>query len=250
MPRFLIRPRDFKKTPKRLSELLGTQRTITYTGHNNIIPDWSLDFFLSYRFPSSEVLNATEDYTRLHLFYCSSKRDQRTILAEDGIKVPNSYPSEKYIVRPLRHFAGRDYRVTEDDSDFDPQLEYLSPWFPKTSEYRIIYSKGQPIVTLLKRVPEGLSNLEPWNHDNGSSFVSIHQHENNRLRHTTVYQDLSRSKIIQSAHLTAIDVLYCKQQRLQKPRYAVCEVNFCPSLTIPDNLERLQSYVHSSFEAA
>ena len=239
MYRYLIRPKGYLTTPKRLHQLLGTQRIIRYGQQKrHQQPDWEKDFFLSYLSPPNETLNSTQQYTQLHNFYCSNKRDQRQTIEDSGIRTPSSYPTHKFIVRPLHHYGGRDYRVTQDHHDFNPQSEYISNFFPKNSEYRIIFVKGQPLITLLKHAPEGVSNELPWNHRNGGSFITVNNEKNNRLRHTSCLADLLKFPIIQNAHLCAVDILYRRRQ------YAVLEINFCPSITIQDNLERIREHVY------
>jgi hypothetical protein len=150
------------------------------------------------------------------------------------------YPSRTYIVRPLRHSRGEGWRTTEDPTDFIEGQEYIQAVYPKNHEYRVIAVRGEPLITLLKRVPEGFPRSQPWNHSNGSSFVTVNDLSLDRLRHTNVYDLIRSSKLLQSIDLAGIDIMYRRENE-----YAVTEVNLCPSLQIPPNLEKVSRYVRS-----
>lgn len=200
-------------------------------------PSWNRDFFLSYKLTPEEVYGGGEDYQRLHAFYTSNKRDQRQSLISGGLSTPESFPGSSYIVRPLRHYGGIGYRVTRDAEDYDTETEYISPCFLKNCEYRVIFLGGIPLITMIKRKPPGIGREQAWNHQQGASFVTVNNEENNRLRHTSFLEDALKVPIIKSAHLCAVDILYRQQ------KYAVTEVNFCPAITVPANLERIRQHV-------
>ena len=208
--------------------------------------------------PRDLVLNADEQYSRLQTFGRADKPSQRMQLNNEGIRTPltNSARSiqnfqqssgqgtlcldtqSKYIVRPRRHSKGIGWRLTDDWDDFDPATEYIQELYPKTHEYRIIFVLGTPLITLYKQA-DGLAQDQPWNHAAGASFVTVNNWENNRLRHFDVYDRLRELDVIKSAHIVAADVLYASK----KNGYAVTELNFCPSLTIPDNIEKVKQHV-------
>jgi hypothetical protein len=150
------------------------------------------------------------------------------------------YPSRTYIVRPLRHTQGRGWRTTDDPTDFIEGQEYIQAVYPKNHEYRVIAVRGEPLITLLKRVPEGFPRSQPWNHTNGSSFVTVTDPYLDRLRHCDIYDRIQSSPLLRSIDLAGIDIMYRREGE-----YAVAEVNLCPSLQIPTNLEKVARYVHS-----
>lgn len=104
----------------------------------------------------------------------------------------------------------------------------------------MISVRGEPLVTLLKRVPEGFPRSQPWNHANGSSFVTVTDPSLDRLRHTDVYERIRSSRLLQLIDLAGIDIMYRRENE-----YVIAEVNLCPSLQIPSNLEKVTRYVHS-----
>lgn len=247
----IVRPKGILSTPKRLRDLARE------VGHDcklsrvdTVQPsrlDFQRDFFLAYPSdPNDHIRHKPPDYEAIRSFYVSTKQAQRGLLEASGIKTPEAYRysghsrSGLYVVRPLRHSGGRNYRVTDNPLDFRSGTEYISPLFPKTWEYRAIYYRGTLVLTLLKRVPEDLDSTLPWNHSNGSSFVTVRNFENNRLRHCSVLDDLQNSPV-KNAHLVAYDILLSRDYE-----YCVCEANFCPSLTIPDNLEKVLQCLRSS----
>jgi hypothetical protein len=197
-------------------------------------------------------------YRIARAFTVSSKPSQRQQLASDAFPTPPTarmhqdtramvqlafdaqYPSRTYIVRPLRHSRGEGWRTTEDPTDFIEGQEYIQAVYPKNHEYRVIAVRGEPLITLLKRVPEGFPRSQPWNHSNGSSFVTVNDLSLDRLRHTNVYDLIRSSKLLQSIDLAGIDIMYRRENE-----YAVTEVNLCPSLQIPPNLEKVSRYVRS-----
>jgi hypothetical protein len=178
-------------------------------------------------------------------------------MAEAGIVVPESFATTEaiterlstepltrvfhyeYVVRPLRHSQGIGYRITSDPLDFEEGKEYISRLYPKAHEYRVIFVYGTPLITLLKRVPEDIDRDGPWNHAAGSSFVTVTGPTKNRLRHFDVVEKLRAFEVVQTAHLVGADIMLGPD----KSGYAVTELNFCPSITIPSNLERIRNHV-------
>ena len=188
-------------------------------------------------------------------FPLAHKAGQRRRLDEMGIKTPNSYePNGKWVVRPLNHHGGRGFEVMEQEEKPRYQGKYSSPMFNRTHEYRVVYLRGERMFTLLKRVDEGMPQDVPWNHDGGSSFVTVNNWENNRLRHSYFFEHFEDEYTSGGycpcceprptagdffAHvegdLIGVDVLYNADTR----DYAVCEVNFAPGLTIEANLNAI-----------
>lgn len=232
--RYVIRPKGIFSTPNRLAQALGAQTRLVRDDYRYS----ANDFFLAY--PQYIVTEAS-------CFSRVNKHLQRRIL-EPSVPVPLTkglplWPAGDavdgpFVVRPLRHTQGQDYRLTDDPTDYNPATHYLSKLFPKKWEYRVIYCLGSPVLTLFKRVPESLSPSLPWNHANGSSFITVNNTENNRLRHTDVYERLGVSPVVRDAHLVAADILLARNLS-----WCVTELNFCPSLSIPANISKVASHV-------
>lgn len=181
-------------------------------------------------------------------FRLAHKAGQRRRLEDMGIRTPNSYePNGKWVVRPLNHHGGRGFEVMEQEEKPRYRGKYSSPVFNRTHEYRVVYLRGERMFTLLKRVDEGMPQDVPWNHSGGSSFVTVNNWDNNRLRHTTFFEDFEGqvgwpdgrqtffNSLESTPHLVGVDVLYNHSNRT----YAVCEVNFAPGLTIENNLNAI-----------
>ena len=254
MVRNIVRPRSILTTPRNLQDALGARRTRGYPNDRDAVRhnlyDWGTDLFTVYP-PANLVRNVDETYLKLHSFYSSDKPSQRRLLERVGVKVvpfattrgeAESLPSRQYkegdgyIVRPLRHSAGRDYKHTSSESDFVEGREYISVVFPKKREYRVIFTKGVPIITLRKRVPEGSSYLEPWNHAVGGHFVTVEHEENNHILKTSCMEDLGNCDYITNAHVVGVDILLDAYNR----NYAVLETNTCPAITLDHNLAKMK----------
>lgn len=269
--RYVVRPAAIRTTPLALKTALGAERTVRYPGPSRRLLSWERDFFLTYppleyieearpylhaQQPIPETLDST--YGRIRYFAVRTKAEQRLELGRLGFAIPKtitgmvlepdagSMGEQRWVVRPWRHSEGRDYRVitTEEalNGGYNPHTEYISQLFPKTHEYRILIVRGEPLITLLKTVPEDTPVEAPWNHAHGASFVTVNDWNNNRLRHTNVY-DLIRSnqEFFKNVDLGGLDVLFNRNDR----SFVVCELNLCPSLSIQANLERVASHVLS-----
>ena len=204
-----------------------------------------------------------ENYSLVREFFTKNKPLQRFYLSEQcNFSIPwtryrnrsngtfernNQQPT--YCSRPTRHRAGSGWNVLSDsqaqeltqrpDSFSTSGEEYIQQVLPKDYEYRIIVCRGKTLITLLKRNTENLSPLVPWNHQHGSSFVTVENMENNRLRRTDIYQKIENAELLKHIDLCAIDVLYLKNPA----RYFVLELNFCPGLTIDSNIEKVKNHV-------
>lgn len=131
---------------------------------------------------------------------------------------------------------------TNPSNSWDPTQEYLQELYPKNHEYRIVIVRGTPLITLIKRVPEGTPQESPWNHAQGASFVTVEDLDNNRLRHTGIYNLINSNSFFKAIDLCGLDVLV----NLRHPQpYVITELNLAPSLTIPSNIQRVVSHVNS-----
>lgn len=258
--RHIVRPPHILSTPRLLMETLGAKRTRKYPDDRLRQRPYKFDedLFLIYPPPSLVEANDATAYRELQAFYSSTKPTQRGLLEQFGVRVipfatrkdaaREELPNKKlvrediYIVRPYRHSAGKDYKVTHSPDDFVEGREYISVFFPKKREFRVIFCKGEPIITLRKRVPEGVDNIQPWNHANGSVFVTVEHEENNHLLKTTCMDDLSQCPIINRSHLIGVDILLDKGSK----NYAVLEVNTCPAVTLEHNLEKVKQIVYAA----
>lgn len=260
MTRFILRPPSFGSTPKRLKRYLQAERVIKIPDERGLLFDFNQDFFMAYPTPDL-VVNAPQEYWEMRGVYASTKVTQRQWLSQQGFSVPFTLtrlgqgfgnpigPSDcEYVVRPLRHSGGVGYRITKYPHDFNSEHEYISQVFPKRWEYRIVLVKGKPVFTLLKKTIRNIDFNMPWNHANGSYFVTCHSYVNNRLRWTNIYDVISNSSVLRQFHIVALDVLLADRRSLGLTYhpYAVCEMNFCPGLTIPSNLEAVRAHVYSS----
>jgi hypothetical protein len=103
---------------------------------------------------------------------------------------------------------------------------------------------GDPIITLRKQTPEEIDPEGPWNHAQGSFFVTINDVSRSFIRHTDVYERLSAAPVVKYAHLVAADIMMTYDHD-----YAVAELNFCPALTIESNLQKVASHALSSLRS-
>jgi len=202
--------------------------------------------------------NANSGYSRIRRFASATKAEQRFSLSDMGYPIPNVYVgsrpnleghtgNRKFVVRPLRHSGGREYRTISleeaQSGSWNPTTEYISELYPKDHEYRILIVRGNPLITLLKRVPEATPQEAPWNHACGATFVTVTDWSLNRLRHTDVYDQIQNNQdFFKNIDLAGLDVLVNLDH---DPQYVVCELNLCPSLSIPSNLEKVKDYVLS-----
>lgn len=199
-----------------------------------------------------------DQYSAVRGFFLATKPLQRFLLSELGFHTPRTFSSvssaiefarlsdpgsRRFVARPHRHSEGRDFRLIREDElpTINTTTHYISEFYPKAHEYRIIVCRGEPIITLLKRVPDEIPNTLPWNHAVGSSFVTVHDWNNNRLRHTDIYDVIGRNReFLTAIDLCGLDVMV--NLRHAQP-YVVTELNLCPAITIPANLERIKAHV-------
>lgn len=191
------------------------------------VPDWNRDILLAY---PDRCNNAPSTYAAMVEFYRANKYIQWQALA-DFFPCP-VVKNAPFVIRPLRHEGGAGFEMSDTlPTGTNGQTRYWRSLWKRTAEYRVFFVRGRPVLTMLKRVPDGTRQDIAWNAAAGvSSFVTVHEEENNRLRHTAFFDKATAFFEKFPFHLCAVDVLYndCKHR--------VVEVNFSPGVLIPDNL--------------
>lgn len=233
---YVVRPPGIKGTPFAVAQELGCQTRFYPNEKHPRVFDHSKDFFMT---PVSSVQHAPEAYLHTVHFATRNKFGQRMMLSEAGVPIPftsqhhgSSTPGVgKFVVRPLRHAQGEGYRVTDNPLDFTPGVEYISVLFPKRREYRVIYVFGKPLIYLRKKPNEGVTNEQPWGHEN-SVFKTIHDVPGSHIGASDIVGKIGNTPIVQGAHIVAADILFNPEC---SPPFVCLELNFCPSLTIDDN---------------
>ena len=265
--------KDFFLTYPRIEELEEYAQNLSNSPQSVLVPTSSHTSGNNSRSSNMGLLGENtvsrsilDNYRTVYGFASVNKPEQRRILSEQGFPIPitalrkvsgtpgwyrgtelsamgSSSPVHSevsYIVRPLRHSQGRGWRLTSDPTDFHEGTEYIQEVYPKNYEYRVIAVRGKPLITLLKRNINNIPQDQPWNHANGSSFVTVQSQELNRLRRTNVYDLIEQSQLLKGIDLAGVDILYAGNGK-----YVVAEVNLCPSLQIETNLEEVARYVLS-----
>lgn len=191
---------------------------------------WGSNLFLAMPRPSL-VKDSPPQYSQMFEFYRAHKRGQWHRL-RDFFPTPE-IGKPPYVVRPLRHEHGIGFEVTDTLPDeARAATHYWRSLWRRNSEYRVIYAHGQPVVTLLKRVPSGTDQKIAWS-AGVSSFVTVHERDNDRLRYTDFYTRATKFLEAHPFPLIAFDVLF------RAKKFVVVEVNFNPGILIEPNLERL-----------
>lgn len=243
--RFLVKPNKFRQTPLLLKRTLEAQKLVSYPGRYQPALDYTQDLFLAFpainRYPNP-IVNVPASYASISTFYHSNKSTQRRLIGAH-LKTPESYASSNdntsvsaFIVRPLHHFGGHNYRITNDPNDYNPSTEYISPAFPKWREYRVFFVKGNPLLVLRKKPGPNVGTFDAWNHASGSYFQTVHDLPSSPLTQTPFLADATTHPVLRDSHLIAADVLIDQQHR-----YAVTEFNFSPAISIPANLEVIRN---------
>lgn len=250
--RYIVRPSHIHRTPAALARILGVP-TRRYPSSRPQLYNFDRSLFTIYPHPQNVITSDTTSYHQLHQFFSANKVLQRLTIQAHELPIPPTFASPnhpyltsttatQFVVRPLRHFGGRGYRITTDPTDFTNGREYISELFRKTHEYRIVCVFGNPLITLRKRVPPHLRPEQPWNHTHGSYFQTIQDVSRcNLATYTDVYDRLRRNPIIQHAHIVGVDVLFNINDR----RYVITEFNACPALAIDNNLQKVADHVLS-----
>ena len=221
--RYVVRPKGILGTPKAVARELGFRVRFYPNPAKHRIFDYQRDFFMGPVAPQ-HVKNAPLGYGTFHDFTTRNKYGQRQALAEAGVPVPQCasslaetqglpfYDGLRFVVRPLRHSGGAGYRFTNNRLDFTPGEEYISEFYPKKREYRVIFVFGKPMIWLRKKPHEGVSNEEPWGHQN-SRFQTIIDVDSSPLSSTDCVARLGNTDIVRSAHICAADVLFNKSHQ-------------------------------------
>jgi hypothetical protein len=245
--RFVVRPSSILTTPRLLAEYLGAE-TRRWPAQTNTKFDLSKDFFMA--FPDPERINLSspgrELYVKQRTFYLAHKAEQRREMMLAGIPVPRTYinkweaawanePGKKFVVRPMRHREGRNYRITTDASDFVQGNEYVAEVFPKNKEYRVIFVLGEPLVFLYKHLPKPIPADMPWGYDQGAYFLTLREAERSPLARTGVLDRLIKFERVKNANIVAADIMVDTNTGYSTaaPRACVAELNTCPALNVP-----------------
>lgn len=243
--RYVLRFDGIRATPQRLADALGAQ-TRKWPNRQQFIPSYTKDFL--FKMPQviqetdPDVLNKARS---VRTFFSQNKFRQRMMLKNSGIPIPwtcgekNSpdTPTGKFVVRPMIHSKGINYRVTDDANDFVPGSEYISAVFPKEREYRIVFVYGKPVLVVRKTVPEGTDASTAWNHHEGSRFKTVHKHDKCIMKGCGAFDGLSADPIIQSAHIVGVDVLW------KQGSWVVLEYNAAPALEIAENITTVANFI-------
>ena len=247
----VVRPRTMRKTPRRLKDYLGFQRTYAYPNRQRLpVFSWNTDLLIAVP-EAHHVRDAPAEFSTLRRLYAADKWKQRLWLHENGFPTPLQVEDANvYVRRPKRHHSGIGFQCIDSESPIPLQEliahnnvadNYLSPLFRRTQEYRIVMHKGQVVFTILKRNDADLDQTQAWNGANGSYFVTVRNPDNNRLRHTDCAERLINNPVLASAHLLGVDILYNSADNT----YCIVEINFAPSMTIESNLEEFKNHVEA-----
>lgn len=246
----VLRPDHIKTTPSLIANDLGIQ-TRRWPGWRKP-PNFEADLFMVYPHMDEVSTTRPEVYIQLRHFFSRHKPGQRSYIQAAGIKVPEfwqnlpnrSFPDDtSFVVRPLRHSGGEDYKVTQNPVDFVPGNEYISLVFPKQREYRILFALGKPILFWQKVPIDGQGVADGWGGEGTSSFLTIDNWDGSYLfRYTTALADLQNHGIIKTAHVVAVDIMYADKD------YRVLEYNCCPGLTINRNRKTLVDYLKANWK--
>lgn len=232
----IIRPQGIKTTPENIANWLET-KTMT---SNQYSPDWKKDIFLYY--PQFNIKNVNSVYNLLCCFFHQTKYQQRLEIKEAfKFPIPNDFPnlSEYFVVRSMSHSQGKNYRLTKDKNNYVPFQEYISPCFPKTHEYRVLFFMGEYVTTFEKSVEEGKTKPapeQPWNHENGTFWFS-RESPTNFMKKQGIVDQLLSCPIIKFGHLIGIDLMWHSPTK----QWCICEFNSCPSVTLEHILDKIKT---------
>lgn len=251
---YIHRPPSILSTPKRLADAITNLQSVRCTARRNI-PRPNLNILRTYypRPSTSASPNTTESTTNPFIFFSGSKADQReNIRLQEIPTVPCARTHEEaeglpdyghgFVVRPLRHSQGRGWRVTHNHRDFTSNREYIQCLVQKRREYRAILCRGELLILIRKKVAEP-NGLEPWNHAQGSRFITVDPERAN-LRSTSILETITRSPLVRNIDLVGIDIIQDENNNA-----FVLEFNSCPSLTIEANIQKVAEYLvnHEDF---
>lgn len=247
---YIHRPPSILSTPKRLADAITNLQSVRCTARRNI-PQPNRTILRTFYPMSSNTSPIGADNP--FLFFSGSKADQReNIRLQEIPTVPCARTHEEaerlpdyghgFVVRPLRHSQGRGWKVTQDRRDFTCGREYIQSLVRKRREYRAILCRGELLILLRKKVAE-LDALLPWNHAQGSRFITVDP-EQAHLRSTSILETIIRSQLVRNIDLVGIDIIQDEDNNA-----FVLEFNSCPSLTIEDNIQKVAEYLvnHEDF---
>lgn len=245
--RYIVRPGHIVTTPNALKTALEAQAVVRATRPGLFDP--KRDLFLAYP-PPSKILpqslaleGQTASYHNLYDFFSYDKYHQRRRLYNSGVKVPLTKglcvmtewdAGDQCVLRPKSHMAGSGFEIVRGDHVYNTSTHYLSQQVIRTHEYRVIYAHGKRVCTLIKVMPEGISQDVPWTLANGAVFKDIgNRWDTHRLHTRGAYEALDAFYVCKDAHLCAVDVA------LTEDSYVVFEINFCPSLKVEARLAKV-----------
>lgn len=233
MIRSVLRPQGHATTPVLLANDAGGKKA-RVNGVNGFTGDFNQDFFMMYPDPASVQGGNSEAYQFLYQFFSKNKGQQRILLSDLGIPTPKTYlePSagtNRFVKRPLRHQGSQGYSVvTGGMPSFVEGEEYLSEFFPKEREYRIVYVYGSPVLAIRKKPKEGVTKEMPWGNTN-ATWQKINLEECLLKTQTDCITKLNNCPVLRHAHIVAVDILYNSSCN---PKYSVLEFNTCPDLQV------------------
>lgn len=251
--RYIVRPSGIRTTPNALKVALGAQRTVPVTAPGYVF-DESRDFFFAIPRPSQLGPGVSEgrraSYHQLSNFFSSSKYSQRKLMSAGGIAIPLTKgicdsvewdEGDECVLRPRYHMAGQGFQIVRGDHQYDPATHYLSQLFIRTHEYRVIYVLGRRVATLIKHIPNTLTQQQPWTFTNGATFISMSSDPTtHRLHRLGFYSAAEAFHVTQQAHILAYDVM------VNADEYAVSEVNFCPSLKVQSRIDAVVARINEA----
>ena len=238
---FVVRPHIGWETPRALAKMLGCETRYYPNKENPRRFDWKTDFLMTPVHPDL-LDNAPPEYKYTHHFGTRNKYGQRKIL-EEFVPIPSAANSkeraqsllgERFVVRPLRHARGADYRVTSDRLDFIPGTEYIQELYPKRREYRVIFVFGKQLIVLRKKPNEGVSFDEPWGLN--ATYQTVYDIPACYLSGTDCFSRLPTVPAIKGSHILAADIMYNPDA---EKKWVVLELNFCPALEWAPHREKV-----------
>jgi len=241
-PRMLTTPRNLANA---IASVQGTSPVIRRSSSVCL----SRRLRLSYQFRySTSLSHLNADQRQVYTFFNSNKAVQRKILQAEGLPtIPCATtheeargletPTGKYVVRPLNHQYGNGWRTTLLSTDFQEGREYIQPLLQKKREFRVLTSLGKQIVFLRKKLSGIYDPSVPWNHHQGSSFVTVNS-ERFFYPGYSFLDDALQHPILYYGDLIGVDILQDENNRSY-----IIEYNSAPAVTIESNLNKIAEYL-------
>lgn len=251
----IIRPPSILSTPKRLADAISERQNHRVRTRRNLPRLRSGDSILHLFYNdilrrNLQTLGRTQQIRDSSecpfTFFSGSKAQQRKNIGLQEIPtVPCAYDhtdadslpdyGHGFVVRPLRHSQGLGWRTTNSRRDFHEGREYIQSLVHKRREYRAILCRGQLQLVLRKRTPES-NPLAPWNHAQGSSFVTVDATRSN-LAGSGILENLTQSHLVRNIDLVGVDIIQDNSGST-----FVLEFNSCPSISIQENVNKIAEY--------